>query len=262
MCKRIIRAPRCNTGRSITINPSNDDVELLLLAGLPVPIAGAPDFCAPALKRIAGIGSSRYDRILSALLVNKDHSDMFAASGLTSFEIFYVNCEGNPLFWDLARTGLELLLGSGPRLAATADEVFVGFGESAEKRLDNRNFDDFQRLLMYSHQISLAKEAYKPANAKAQALIERLGRGKDEILGKKEQLFTLASKISGIAWKSHTVNIFNVFDLNIFQFHDALSRLELVDNYLFTIQGIYAGNVDGKKVNFNQLHWSRKHKGV
>jgi hypothetical protein len=52
-----------------------------------------------------------------------------------------------------------------------------------------------------------------------------------------------------------------VFDLTIFQFHDALNRLEQVDHYLFTIQGIYAGNVDGKKVNLSHLHWSRKIKG-
>ncbi|MFC4304102.1 hypothetical protein [Cohnella boryungensis] len=239
----------------------NETIELKLLANVPIEIGKGLAFTAPTLKQLISIGDSEYDRMISTLLINKDSSKDMSESGLTSFEIFYLNCGANAEFWTLARKGLAVLLSQEPRLGESRDEAYLSFGDDPECRLDNRNFEYFQSLILFSHHVSFAKEEYKPANAKAKALIEKLQVGKDEILRKKEQIYSLASKISGIAWKSNAVNIFNVFDLTIFQFHDALNRLEQVDHYLFTIQGIYAGNVDGKKVNLSHLHWSRKIKG-
>lgn len=239
----------------------NDAIELKLLANLPIPIGMELYFTAPTLKQIISMGDHHYDRIISTLLINKDSSEDMSASGLSSFEIFYVNCDANPEYWELARLGLQAHLQMEPRLGESRNEVFIYFDDNPELKLNNNNFEYFQSLIIYSHHVSFDKEEYKPANDKAKALIEKLQEGKNEILRKKEQIYSLASKISGIAWKSNAVNIFNVFDMTIFQFHDALNRLEQVDNYLFTIQGIYAGNVDSKKINLSHLHWSRKLKG-
>lgn len=237
----------------------DENVELKLLANLEIDIGNGLRFRAPTLKKLVEIGPDAYDRMISALLIRTDQLVDLPDIGLTHFELFYIQCRENSSYWLSAKTGLAAMLNGEPRLGENKAGCFVCFDDREEMRLDRSNFDFFQSLILFSHNIKFEKEQYNPANAKAKALIEQLRKGRDEILRKKEQIFDLASKISGIAWKSNGINILNVFDLNIYQFHDALLRLEHVDHYLFTLQGIYAGNVDAGKINISNIHWSRKH---
>ncbi|PRX69695.1 hypothetical protein B0G52_11253 [Cohnella sp. SGD-V74] len=236
------------------------DMELKLLAGLPVDLGNGLLFGVPTLRTIAGIGSRKYDALISVLLVNRASLEEPAASRVTNFELFLINSMLNEEFWHKAKQGLELFFGMEPTLRESPDGAHLYFGDDPDMRLDDGSFDYFQSLIMYSHNIQFQREQFSPGNAKAKALIEKLQKGKQEILSRKEQIFDLVSKISGVAWKSSGVNIFNVFDLTIFQFYDALNRLEQVDYYLFTLQGIYSGHVDGQKINLSNIHWSKKYK--
>ncbi len=236
------------------------DIELKLLAGLSVDLGNQLSFSVPTLRTIANIGSRKYDALISVLLVNKASLEELAASRVTNFELFALNCILNEAFWSKAKQGLELFFGMEPTLRESPDGALIYFRDDPDMRLDDGSLDYFQSLIMYSHNIQFQREQFSPGNAKAKALIEKLQKGKQEILSRKEQIFDLASKISGVAWKSSGVSIFNVFDLTIFQFYDALNRLEQVDYYLFTLQGIYSGHVDGQKINLSNIHWSKKYK--
>lgn len=47
----------------------------------------------------------------------------------------------------------------------------------------------------------------------------------------------------------------SVWSLNIYAFMDSVRRIQKYKNYNQVIQGYYAGTVDGKKLNFDDLDW-------
>jgi len=99
------------------------------------------------------------------------------------------------------------------------------------------------------------KEDYNPANEEARKIIEKIKALKRE--NPIKESVTLSSMISGIANKSNNLNILNIWDLTIYQLYDALNRLNLIDNYQFTLNGIYAGTVNGKEINMKDLNWMK-----
>ena len=102
------------------------------------------------------------------------------------------------------------------------------------------------------------EEEYNPANEEARKIIEKIKALKKEHPRKESITFT--SMISGISWKSNNVNIIDVWNLTIYQLYDALNRLNLIDNYQFTLSGIYAGTLDGKKIDLKELNWMKTFK--
>lgn len=241
----------------------NSDIELKFLAGLPVDIDDNLKITVPTIRDIINIGYSKYYSILSTLLTNKDSFKELSTQEITNFELFFMFSLQDNQFWKVVKEGLYFLFKEEPELRNEHNELFIYFGENRDKRIDNSNFDYFQNLLIFSHNIKFEREEFKPANAEAKKLLDKLAKmTPNSTKKKKEEIFDFGSKVSGIAWKSHTMNIFQVLDLNIYQFYDAVNRLEQVDSYMFTLQGIYAGNVDSKKINLTNLHWSKKFKGV
>lgn len=125
------------------------------------------------------------------------------------------------------------------------------------KLINSNNWDKLCKIIKMQNCISKQEEEkYNPANEKAREIIEKIKRYKNE-MPKKKELITFPSMISGLAWKSNNVNIFDVYNLTIYQLYDGLKRLNLIDDYQFTLSGIYAGTVDSKKINLNNINWMK-----
>ncbi|GAV11288.1 hypothetical protein [Paenibacillus sp. NAIST15-1] len=237
--------------------------ELKMLADLPIEIPNVGHFHVPRLKDIASLGEERYSQILSLLLLNKANIPHLKDIEFDNFSILFVNCLNSDELWSEVKIGLELLFKEEVHIPSRDDEsVFFYFGDILNKRYVTRdNFDYIQSLIIFSNNIKIETEdEYKPANSKAAELIKRLHAGKEYVNKKKKQIVSLANKISGLAWKSNNVNIFDVWNLNIYQFYDAINRLEQIDNYQFTLQGIYSGTVNGSKMKLSELHYSNSNK--
>jgi len=122
------------------------------------------------------------------------------------------------------------------------------------KKINRNNWDDIRQIIKTQNRVKKnEKEEYNPANEEARRIIERIKALKKE--NPQKELVTLSSIISGVAYKSNNINILNIWNLTIFQLYDALDRLSLIDNYKFTLSGIYAGTVDGKKINMKDINW-------
>jgi len=63
--------------------------------------------------------------------------------------------------------------------------------------------------------------------------------------------------ISGLGWKANNINIFDVWDLTVYQLYDGLNRLKIIDDYQFTLSGIYAGTIDSGKINLKDINWMK-----
>ena len=124
-----------------------------------------------------------------------------------------------------------------------------------DKKINRDNWDYICEIIKMQNCAKRAeKEEYNPGNERARKFIEKLNKMKQELPKIKSDI-TLPSMISGVAWKAQNINIKNIWDLTIYQLYDALNRLNLIDDYQFTLTGIFAGTVDGKKIDMKKINW-------
>lgn len=234
------------------------DQELKMLANLPIQIDDVGFFYVPTLRDLAAIGEQSYNEILSLLLIDKNNIPSLKNEDVSDFIILWSMCLEDKNIWLKVKFGLELMFKEVVNISPSNSRyAYFYLGANEDNRHIHRgNFDIIKNSIITSNHIKIdSEEEYNPSNKRAADLIAKLQAGKQEILKLKKNQVSLLSKVSGLAWKSNSINIFNVFDLNIFQFYDALSKVEQIDNYLFTMQGIYAGTVDGSKIKINNIHW-------
>ncbi len=77
-------------------------------------------------------------------------------------------------------------------------------------------------------------------------MIELINRNKRDRPSRKTAT-NLQSIVSGIAWKSGSINLLNITDLTIYQIYDGYYRLHTIDDCNHTFTGIYSGAIDSKK---------------
>jgi len=124
---------------------------------------------------------------------------------------------------------------------------------SKNRKINRDNWGNICKIIQMQNCVKREKEDYNPANEQARKIIEKIKALKRE--NPIKESITFPSMISGIANKSNNLNILNIWDLTIYQLYDALNRLNLIDNYQFTLNGIYAGTVNGKEINMKDINW-------
>ncbi|MGM1044881.1 MAG: hypothetical protein ACQEXX_01905 [Bacillota bacterium] len=231
------------------------DIQYKLLAGVPISIPGAGLLSLPALKDIVQMNISTYHEILSFLLIDKSIIKGELDSKITNFDIFYANCYHSEQFKDKASTGIELFFGVLPILRENKEEVFIQIGEG---RIDHNNFDQIQTVIKLGNNISTKNEPeFKPANSKAQKLIEMILKNREKQPKPKEKM-DLFSIVSGLAWKSNGLTLSDLFNMNIYQIYNGFHTTNNIDNYHHTISALYAGTIDGKQIKMSNIHWANK----
>ena len=228
----------------------DNDINLKLLAGMPIDINNLGILTPLKLKEITNIGESNYNELLSVLLIDKENIEGLNDQEISNLELLMVYSYQNFEFREKVLKSLKLFFNK---------EFFMsneGLFYCEDLIIDKEPFDDFQYALKCANHIEIKKEPeYVPGNERARKFMEKLKLNKQNI--KKPETMNLHSIISGVAWKSNNMNIIEIFKLTIYQLYDAFYRLENIDNYNYTLSGIYAGTVDSKNINISNITWSR-----
>lgn len=228
----------------------DNDLELRLLAAMPIEIENLGIVPPLKLREIITLGEHSYNELLSVLLIDKSNIEGLKDQDISNLELLMVFSHQDLQFKEKALEALKLFLNN---------EFFVsneGLFFCKDLILDKEPFNEFQYILKKMNHIEIKKEdEYKPGNERAKKFMEKLKLSKQNI--KKPEIINLHSIISGVAWKSNNTNIINIFDLTIYQLYDAYHRLENIDNYHYTLSGLYAGTVDGKNINLSNITWSK-----
>ena len=241
----------------------DNDINLRLLAGMTIDINNLGVLTPLKLKEITNIGESNYNELLSVLLIDKSNIEGLNDQEICNLELLMVYSYQNIEFREKVLKSLKLFLGneffmSNEGLFYCRKLISDNYGLFVYKNLvlDKDPFDDFQYVLKKANHIENKKEdEIIPGNERARKFMEKLKLSKQNI--KKPETMNLHSIISGIAWKSNNTNIINIFDLTIYQLYDAYHRLENIDNYHYTLSGLYAGTVDGKNINLSKITWTK-----
>ena len=241
----------------------DNDINLKLLSGMPIDINNLGILTPLKLKQIIDLGEQTYNELLSVLLIDKENIDGLKDEQFSNLELLMVFCHQSHEFRDKTLKALKLFLNneffvSNEGLFYCRNLISDNYGLMVYKYIiiDKESFEELQTVLKIANHIEIKKEdEIIPGNERARKFMEKLRLSKQNI--KKPETINLHSIISGIAWKSNNINIINIFDLTIYQLYDAYHRLENIDNYHYTLSGLYAGTVDGKNINLSKITWTK-----
>ncbi len=234
-----------------------DDVQLCLLAGMSIEIKDTGHFHVPKLKDIIELGYSKYNEYVSYLLFDKNNAGV-ENEELSNFQVFCIYCYHYEDFRKIVFDAIKFFFKEETHLVSDENDVFFCFDENQNRRIDELNFEYIQGLIKKVNFIKLEKEEedYNPGNERARDFIEKLKQWKREKPKAKETM-NLHSIISGLAWKKNDINLFNIFELTIYQLYNGFFYTENIDNYHHTLSGLYAGTVDGKNIKLPEIHWAK-----
>lgn len=225
----------------------DETLSLKLLAGDPIDIPNAGRVYPLTLKEIKEITLVNYNYLLVVLCYKSDMNQSI-------FNNIITNCKLDFDYQNLVLNALSCFFKDS--VSILNNKFYIG--EVFQNRyLDNSNYDEFYNILKLQNCMQNTKEEYNPANEKARELIERIKKSKAKNPPKKNNI-DMASIISGIVWKSKTINIFNVWDLTIYQLYDALNRMDILDNFDNVMHGYFAGTIKKEDINFKNLSWIKK----
>jgi hypothetical protein len=234
------------------------DVQLKLLAGLPIRIDGLGQLRQLTAKEVTSIDESYYNQLLSALLFDKSNIEQLQDEEETNFNMLVAVCYHDAQFKDMFLNGLELFFGEKAKFFINDEHAFFYFGEMSEQRyLDAEKLELIQKLLRKMNNLPEKKEEeeYTPGNEKAKKFMEKLKKMKANAPKKKETM-NLHSIISGLAWKQNGMNIIEIWNLTLYQLYDGYFRTENIDNYSNVVRGIYAGTINGKDIDLSKINWA------
>jgi len=233
---------------------TEDDIRLKLLANVPIEVNGIGYLSLPSLRQIISMNESLHSTYLSYLLFSKNNIDGHTEelNSLTDFQILSSFVYHEDSFRKSFFNALEMIFGEKPN----CDEGVVYFGELRDESVFTEEKWDFvKKIVKIGNFVEDKKEEeYKAGNEKARKLIEEIRKKKAKRANKEIAKQNLHSLISAISWK--TVGIATILDLTVYQLYDAYMRLENINQYEFTLTGIYTGNIDGSKIQLPDINWA------
>lgn len=148
------------------------------------------------------------------------------------------------------------------------DEEYLSYYKEEELTVIHRdNFDDIVEVVKLQNYLMKPNKDKKleinPVDEATRKLMEDMERNHKKVEDKKrakkiaengeEDDVDISDIISAVSSKSNSINKLNIWQLTLYQLYDEYSRLELIDNYDFSIRAMMAG---AEKVDLK--HWSSK----
>jgi hypothetical protein len=233
---------------------NDDDIKLKFLLELPVHIDGIGNLKAPYLTDIVDLTEGIYSMAISSVLFDKKNVEQEGLDEYTNFQILLSIINQDAAYRELFFYALKLHFHTVPRLHP---EGFIYFGELNEDSfLTEEKFDYIKKLVMIANHIPEKSEEdeYTLGNDRARKFMEKLKKQRAEVEKVKKQKINLHSIISAVGWKSQSFDF--ISKLNIYQLYEGYNRLRFIDNYEYTMQGIYGGNIDGSKIKLADIDWA------
>ena len=206
--------------------------EMELLKGKPIDL-GICKVHPLTLNEIVELTEEKYNQALSLITFNKSRLDIKdeELNKLTDYQILLAYCYHNHEIRDLFFESIEIFLKEPIHLHELG---FFYLGELEEQRIiDENGLKQIQEVVKKQNFLSTEEEkAMKPANDKAAELIEKMKKIKEKLAKQnREDELHLSDIISIVACYSDGINLFNVWDLTVYQLYIAYLRLIMWDDY-------------------------------
>ena len=235
------------------------DLEAKLLKGSAIKLYGLEIKPLTIGEVVDDVGYERYVELLSLLLVNKNRVVHLLEDKLKNeirnFDLFFFDEE---LMGKLIEFFKVFLKNDNVTFLKNMGEVIVLIDEK-KVRINRDNYDDFWQIFCKMYWVvGEEKSQYNPANKQAEEFIKKLEEKKKQYAKINKDEKTLFDVISGVAWKSPNCNIFEIWNLTVYQLYDAYYRLEIIDECDKVFTGLYSGAIDKDKIKIKEYDWAKK----
>ncbi len=236
-----------------------------LLSGKPFKV-GELTFYQPTINQVDDMGEEMYSNLYQSLLIDKNHlkdnpdfnQDFINSS--SDFQIFMkLNLE-DQMFREIIKHTLHLFTGEDFFYDGDYLKAIVSTEDSPiDVYLDEKLFFDLRSVVRQINYIpDKAEGAFKPANSKAEELKQRLEKAKQKVKeDNKENGLRLSDIVSIVSSYSNDLNIFNVWDLTIFQLFESYVRILVWDEYHIGQQ--HSPHMDeNSRKELSKSHWVKQ----
>ena len=171
---------------------------------------------------------------------------------LDDYEFFLILADK---FDDKEKQGLRMVFGD---FDISEFEITTDTNNNVILALGNKIFDkavylQIVDILRMVH--NFTRRADKPGNEHTRKYIIEKERRQLKRRRKKEESPIIGRMVALINSQEFKYDYETIWKLNVFQFNESLRQIQKNKNFTFVMQGIYAGTVDGKKINMNNIHW-------
>lgn len=142
------------------------------------------------------------------------------------------------------------------------EEKLESLNEDEIKLVHRDNFDDIIHVVkLQNYMLKPKKEPDgNPADEETRKLMEFMKKMREKVEAKKREQrgqdsadIDIGDIVSAVSSKSNSINKLNIWDFTLYQLYDEYARLELIDNYNFSIKAMMSG---AEKIKLR--HWSSK----
>lgn len=139
------------------------------------------------------------------------------------------------------------------------NEYVCSLGENKRLIINRKNIDNILETARKMYCVPKRKERVQTSSEIESILKEFEEFDKKTKYNKKQGGITLDSIILAVSTRHHTYNLFNIWDLTVFQLLETYRQLEKDDNWHYTMTGAYAGTIDTKQIDMSKIHWANRH---
>lgn len=205
--------------------------EMELLKGKPIDL-GICKVYPLTLNEIVDMTEEKYNQALSIITFDKSRLEINdeELNQLTDCQVLLLYCYHNHEIRDLFFECVEIFLKEPIHLHESG---FFYLGDLEEQRIiDEKVLKQIQEVVKKQNFLSTEKTEFKPANDKAAELIEKIKKVKEKLAKQnRDNELNLSDIISIVSCYSDGINIFNVWDMTIYQLYIAYMRLLMWDEY-------------------------------
>lgn len=232
------------------------DLELKLTRGSPIQVEKVGTLYPLNLHEVSEIGEIEYNKYISSILLKKESFGL-EDEDITPFQLTYIFSFQDEAFRKIILKALSHFFKEEVHFN---ENGFYYLGEIEENRLIGTNeYDEIIKIIKKQNFINdneKEKELFNPTSKKAKELVEKLKHFRQEVKKKnQENGLNLNDIIQIVASHSSNINIFNIWDLTIYQLYALYIRLMMKENFGLE----YAKYLQGEDPkNLKLDHWASK----
>jgi hypothetical protein len=212
----------------------------------------------PKLVEIKNLGFEKYNEYINLLcLMPEDIADIL----LFDMEIWYEDITSWQLFInsymtnEKVRLAVEWITGKNFNFVNSVNPYLYYENNDKKIFIDEKIFNYIQKIIKIINFVPDKRHGYNFKNRIAHEMYLNDEYRKRKKIKNRKQKIDLSSIISAVAWKSG-VGIDRIWDLSIYQLYEGYFRLNNIQNYSDTMNGIYSGNIDSSKLDLEKINWS------
>lgn len=218
----------------------------------------------PTLEEIDKLGEDKYAQIVNIFTARPyDFMVELEDSGVN-----YLSLTNYDLFLELISNDMEMnyklflrdINELTPMINTSNDEIVL-YDKQNDVIIDRMIYEEISNFIRRINMIQQKPPHTPNTQMMKQMLIDdmRAKRERSKYERKILKQSELSNLIRFVVWNNQAgYNYDNIWSLKIYQLYEGLISLQKTDNYKNTMLGLYTGNVDGSKINFEEISWSSR----